>query len=121
MKKLLIFLFMAGTMTVAKADNLTPEQIKQKATELTRTMAAELQLNELEYIKVRTLNTEKLAALYQVRNAYQNDPEMKEKKFAELNQAYRQELTQLLNTAQVEKYLSWEGNANGTLTGFLSE
>ncbi|KAA9340072.1 hypothetical protein [Adhaeribacter soli] len=121
MKKLIIFLFMAGTLAVAKADEQTPAKINEKATALTRTMARELQLNELEYIKVKALNTEKLAALFEARNAYQNDPEMQERKFAELEQSYDQELTQLLNRNQYEKYLAWERTSNESLTSFLAE
>ena len=112
---------MAGTLSLAKAADQTPAKINEKATELTRTMTRELQLNEQEYIKVKALNSEKLAALYDARNAYRNDPEMQERKFAELEQSYNQELNQLLNRNQYERYLAWERTSNESLTSFLAE
>jgi predicted metal-dependent peptidase len=121
MKKLALLLFSTGMISVVQAGNLPQDQLTQKATELTRTMTAELQLNELEFIKIKNLNAEKLAAVQETRATYQNDPEMKQKKTTELEQSYNQELMQILNKAQAEKYMNWQQNSNKPFTSFLSE
>jgi hypothetical protein len=121
MKKLAILFFSVGMISVAHAGDFNQEQLKKKATEVTRTIAGELQLNELEFIKIRDLNIEKLAAVRDLRAAYQNDPEMQHKKTAELERSYQQELMQILNKDQAEKYLAWERDSHKSFTSFLSE
>lgn len=104
MKKLItsvLFALIVITTQAAGAD----EQVKTQAADMARRMANQIELNESEYIQVKSYLTEKLAAEVMIRDMYSNDIEMMFRKLNEADNACKQKIESLLNAKQLENYL----------------
>lgn len=108
----------AGAFAQSGAQSGTAS-IDTRVTTVTRNMANELGLNELEYIKLRALNREHFTKQREITSMYSNDMSMRDMKMTELNNAYEAQLNSFLNPKQMEAYASYkENSANYTaLTG----
>ncbi|GAB2942157.1 hypothetical protein GCM10027048_03320 [Hymenobacter coalescens] len=71
------------------------------AAELTRQMANRLQLNEAQYIRLRSVNQIKLARMDEIQWQYQQDPSARQAKMAELEAQYEQECRRILTPSQI--------------------
>lgn len=94
---------------------------RTKAYKMTRIMADNLRLNESEYIRVRTLNEERMAEAAQAAALYQNDPELKDSKLKEIEEQFDRQLQALLSPRQLEAYLVFKENPPVNYSAFLSE
>ena len=84
------------------------ETIQQEATQIARGLVGPLKLNELEYIKVRELAVQRILALNDIADYYQYDPKMMQKKSEAAKEAYEMRLKYILNSTQLENYLTLE-------------
>ena len=92
--------------------------IDAKAAATTRDMSTQLNLNESEYIRLRSLNRERFMKAYEISRMYSNDIAMRDKKMNEMQSAYETELRSFLNAKQLEAYATFkENNANFTALG----
>lgn len=110
MKKLLFTMvvsFMVGASALAQ--EVTKEQsLEQRASDLTRSMANELRLNESEYIKLKALNRDRLTRIDETLNRYSNDPGMRQAKLREINANFEANLTPILSKSQREAFMEYK-------------
>ena len=113
MKKLAFILAILPLGLFAKPGGVIENQdIHQEATEMARKLVGPLQLNELEYIKVKELMAQRIMALKDIADYYQYDPEMLKQKTEDAKIAYERRLRYILNSQQLENYLTLQ---NGEL------
>ncbi|MCJ8166714.1 DUF2806 domain-containing protein [Pontibacter sp. E15-1] len=109
MKKFLLFafvsiLFVANASAQATIGGPINARVEAACTEITRTMARELHLNELGYIKLKELNRGHLAKIDALVQTYEaQDVKLKEE-MEKLELAYEEALTTLLTPKQQEVY-----------------
>ncbi|WP_299820516.1 hypothetical protein [uncultured Pontibacter sp.] len=109
-------LFLLIVITVISATNvfaqygdytLTREQ-EAKCTELTRAMVNELRLNEMEYIKLKALNREKIAAEDATRESLKDNVAALELKLQEIETDFETKLTAILNANQLQAFAEYK-------------
>lgn len=111
MKKLLFALMILPLGLFAQpSGELNNESIQQEATALARSLVTPLQLNELEYIKVRELMTQRIMALNDIADYYQYDADLKQQKTEAAIAAYENRLKFMLNSQQLENYLTLQNS-----------
>ena len=107
MKKLLFILVVLPLGLFAKpSGELKNQNIQQEATEIARKLVGPLQLNELEYIKVKELMAQRIMALNDIADYYQYDAELMKRKTEAAKIAYERRLRYILNSQQLESYLT---------------
>src|SRR5688572_20823942 len=116
MKKILTSAFFTFTILTVTAgsnnSNSNSSNITTQATEFARQMINQVQLNESEYIQVRKCTIEKLQLVAQVQSMYSNDPEMMEKKLAEIENNYNFNLQRAMSPKQFESFVAYRAVAN---------
>ena len=88
----------------------------EEATEIARDMIGKVQLNEMEYIKVRAFTIDKLEKVAQIRSMYSNDPEMMNRKLAEAENDYNYKLQAALTPKQFASYVTYTNNLKAAAT-----
>ena len=106
MKKLFTSAFLFLVFLSAQAAQDTPDQIKAKATETTRTLAQKIGLNEQEYIRIKAYTVEKLMAVKEVNEMYANDAEMRTKKLQAIETEYNKSVVAVLSPKQNESFMA---------------
>lgn len=108
MKKIFTAAFLCLAFLTAQAQTAesTPEQLKTQATEQTRALAQKIGLNEMEYIKVKNFTLQKLIATQEVNQMYSNDPDMRQKKLAAIEEEYNKNLVATLTPKQHMNYVA---------------
>lgn len=116
MKKLLLSALFIGTVYTAQAQTTltgtaasSRAVLSMSATEMTRQMYNELELNEGQYIKLRALNQARLDRFNEVERMYSNDSQMREAKIKEVNSQLDEEFAQVLSPKQFTAYLAMDG------------
>jgi len=92
-------------LVTANASN-DVSQMNNLASDIARRMANQIELNESEYIQVKSFTLEKLTQVATIRDMYNNDFEMMVNKINEVENAYTHKIESLLNTKQFENYLA---------------
>lgn len=105
MKNLLTTAFLFLTILTASATS-NDATIRNEASDITRRLANQIQLNESEYIQVKNFTVEKLTAVADIKAMYTNDMEMMFRKLNETEKAYNHKITSLLNAKQLDNYLA---------------
>jgi hypothetical protein len=96
----------------------TGNSLDARVAATTREMSSQLNLNESEYIRLRSLNRERFLKASEITRMYSNDVAMRDKKMNEMQNAYETELQSFLNAKQLEAYSIYkETNANFTAFG----
>ena len=107
MKKLLFILVIFPLGLFAKpTGELKNQDIQLEATQMARKLVGPLQLNELEYIKVKELMAQRIMALNDIADYYQYDADMMKRKTEATKIAYERRLRYILNSQQLENYLT---------------
>ncbi|MFT2007829.1 hypothetical protein ACMA1I_04075 [Pontibacter sp. 13R65] len=119
MKKLLLLsIFILSTASVSFAQTgqvrLSPEAEK-KCSELTRAMSETLQLNELEYIKVKALNREFFAKTAEILAAYKSDKAAREQMLQDLEGKFEDNLKALLTPMQLHAYTHYKSTQQASM------
>lgn len=118
MKKLILSMFLlGGVISVQAQTNLagtaatSQSMASMSSTEMTRQMYNDLQLNEGQYIKLKSLNQSKLDRFNEINRMYSNDQQMLKAKMSELNNQLDVEFAEILSPEQFTHYLEQEGRA----------
>lgn len=107
MKKLLTTAFFAITLFTVNAEG---NDAYNRASDLARRMATEIQLNEREYIEVRRLAVQKIERIEEIKSMYSNDADMMSKKMKEAEENFNYNLRASLSNKQFENYIAKSGN-----------
>lgn len=107
MKKIFLALVLLPLGLIAQPSNeLANEAIQKEATQMARSLVGPLKLNEMEYIKVRELAVQRVMALNDIADYYQYDQKMMKQKTEAAKVAYERRLKYILNSKQLENYLT---------------
>jgi len=116
MKKFILSALFLGAVYTAQAQtNLagtaatTRTVLSMSATDMTRRMYNELELNEGQYVKLKALNQARLDRFRELERMYSNDPQMLDAKINEVNEQLDEEFAQVLTPKQFTAYLELEG------------
>jgi len=112
MKKLLLiisfFCFFSG---MAFAQDIS-SSAEKRINLLTRVMATELNLNESEYLRLRSLNRERVVKADEIAELYGDNQEMLTKKINELEISFDKKFTAMLNPTQLAAYSQYKHRPN---------
>ncbi|MBA9078722.1 hypothetical protein [Rufibacter quisquiliarum] len=118
MKKFLLSAFFIGAVYTAQAQtNLagtaatTRAVLSMSATDMTRQMYNNLELNEGQYIKLKALNQARLDRYSEIERMYSNDTQMRDAKIKEVNDQLDEQFAEVLTPKQFTAYLEMEGRA----------
>jgi hypothetical protein len=82
--------------------------VEAKCTNITRSMAHELRLNEPEYIKLKELNRERIVKTDALLQSFkENDPELNQQ-MKEIELAYEQQIASFLKPDQLHAYINYK-------------
>ncbi|MFC6999876.1 hypothetical protein [Rufibacter roseus] len=117
MKKLILSAFLFSAFYTAQAQTeLTGAAAASRAnlatmsaTEMTRQMYNDLELNEGQYIKLKALNQSRIDRYNEIQRMYSNDTQMRDAKMREVNEQIDKEYAQILTPKQFTAYLENEG------------
>jgi hypothetical protein len=104
MKKTLLaitFLLSSALMAFAQDGSSSTEK---RVNMLTRIMASELGLNESEYLRLKTLNRERVVKSDEIAELYSLDLDLQNKKIQELEASFDKKLKVMLSPDQLELY-----------------
>lgn len=105
------FIFTLSAGNAFAQERPVAKNLDSKVTSVTRTMASELGLNEMEYIKLKDLNRDRLIKQREIRKMYSNDQAMLDMKMNELGSNYEAELNSFLTDTQREAYATYKADA----------
>ncbi|KAA9339771.1 hypothetical protein F0P96_03915 [Hymenobacter busanensis] len=94
----------------AFASNGEEQPLKARATNMTRQMQRTAQLNEGQYLKVKQLTMDMLAAEENAKKLYAGEPDALNKRIAEVQEAYERDLAAILKPAQLVAYKQAQTN-----------
>ena len=105
MKKAYVFVLMllSGQGAVLAADS-DGGAIQSRATAMTRSMSAKVQLDEGQYLKVKLLNIRMLTEADDLKTRFAADPAILDQHLAETQMRYEMDLASLLRPKQVAMY-----------------
>ncbi|AKQ45441.1 hypothetical protein TH63_06975 [Rufibacter radiotolerans] len=123
MKKFILSALFLGAIFTAQAQtNLTGTAatvrtvLSMSATEMSRQMYNDLQLNEGQYVKIKALNQARLDKFSEIEKMYANDAQMRDAKIKEVNAQLDQEFAAILTPKQFTAYLEFDGRPVQTST-----
>lgn len=105
---LVISAFLITNIAFAQSPFKLSREAEQRCTEITRTMAMELRLNELGYIKLKELNRERMLATQEILANLNNDTHLVEQKLEELAKTYDEKVSAFLNPNQLQAYANYK-------------
>lgn len=88
----------------AAADPETDNPLNQRATALTRAMTSKMQLDEGQYLKLKSLNLRMLSTMEDLKDRFAADPEIRDIRMAEAQTSYHMELALMLRPTQLMAY-----------------
>ena len=108
MKKLVLsFVAVIFFSFAAPAQDISSSADK-RITLLTRVMATELQLNEAEFIKLRSLNRERILKSDEIAVLYRADSALMATKLNEVEANFDKQFTAILNPVQLAAYTNYK-------------
>ncbi|UYZ60316.1 hypothetical protein [Hymenobacter latericus] len=111
MKKLLYLLAFALPLCFAQVAAASDDNSLQgRATKLTRQLAEKVPLNEAQFVKVRRLNLDMLAATLSLKDKFANDPAQLDVALAELQDRYEWDMASILWPRQMVAYRQTKAN-----------
>ncbi|RDC62814.1 hypothetical protein [Adhaeribacter pallidiroseus] len=114
MKKLFLsFIIVAFFSCVAQAQDV-PASADKRINLLTRVMATELQLNEAEFIKLRSLNRERILKSDEIAVLYGSDAAVVATKLKEVEDNFDKQFTAILNPVQQAAYTNYKQTTEET-------
>ena len=116
MKKLILILFPIILSSAGVLAQNIPSSAEKRIDLLTRVMATELQLNEVAFIKLRSLNRERILKADEVAAMYSNEPAIAEAKLNEIEKSFNKKFLALLNPVQIAAYQNYQKGPDEKLT-----
>ncbi|QNF35353.1 hypothetical protein HUW51_22515 [Adhaeribacter swui] len=122
MKKLYLSLFVAAFFSLAAQAQDISSSADKRINLLTRVMATELQLNEAEFIKLRSLNRERILKSDEIATLYSADATVMAAKMKEVEDNFDKQFTAILNPVQLAAYTNYKhANEDANLTAAQTE
>ncbi|GEO06934.1 hypothetical protein AAE02nite_45980 [Adhaeribacter aerolatus] len=115
MKKFLLSLLFILILAYSAEAQQISESAEKRVALITRVMAAELGLNESEYIRLKAFNRERIVKGDQISEFYANNPEMKTKKLLELEANFDKKFKTMLNPTQLAAYAAYKHDPTSDL------
>ncbi|KAA5544833.1 hypothetical protein [Adhaeribacter rhizoryzae] len=113
-KTLLSLLFLSFFAYQANAQQIS-ESAEKRIALITRVMAAELGLNESEYIRLKSLNRERIVKGDEISEFYNNNPDLKTRKLMELEASFDKKFKAMLNPIQLAAYAAYKHDPESDL------
>ena len=113
-KNLLLLFFLCLFSSNLFAQDISPSAEK-RINLLTRVMAAELGLNESEYIRLKVLNQERIIKSDQIAEIYSHDPATQAKKILELETNFDKKIRAMLSPTQLATYAAYRHGPDNEL------
>ncbi|MFC5269830.1 hypothetical protein [Adhaeribacter terreus] len=120
MKNLTIFLAFILLCTTGISFAQAGGNLDARVATVTRSMSANLGLNEMDYIKLKTLNHDNMVKASEINSQYLNDATLREMKISELQADYENQLRAFLSPKQMEAYIAYKENKQN-YTAFSAE
>ena len=120
MKNLATFLVFTFLCTSGATLTHAGGNLDARVATVTRSMSAQLGLNEMDYIKLKTLNHDNMVRATEINTAYANDATLREMKISQLQADYETQLRAMLSAKQMEAYVAYKQNKNN-YTAFSAE
>ncbi|MBK0403652.1 hypothetical protein I5M27_11695 [Adhaeribacter sp. BT258] len=121
MKTLFTLVFLGVALSGAAQTSISESELAHNATTISRVMAKKLQLNEQEYIQIKSLTLEKLRTVNEIIENYAYNPTLRSLKLEEAENAYQRQIRHALSARQVEQYLARHEEAESVLTSMPLE
>ena len=115
MKQFLLSLFFIILFSYSAEAQQISDSAEKRIALITRVMAAELGLNESEYIRLKAFNRERIVKGDQIAEFYANNPEMKTKKLLELEANFDSKFKAMLNPSQLAAYAAYKHDPESDL------
>jgi hypothetical protein len=109
MKKIFVMIMLAAAAQFATAQTKTSSASMYNSDQISRDMQRDLELDEAQYIKVRSLNKDKYTRMAEIEAMYQNDPQMRKQKTDALNAEMDAQYQSVLRGEQYNNYLTTQG------------
>ena len=100
----IVCLFIFLDVACAQQTSSTSSSAEKRINLLSRVMASELGLNESEYLRLQSLNRERVIKADEIAELYGNDQEMLTKKLKELEISFDKKFTAMLSPSQLATY-----------------
>ncbi len=91
----------SGSLLAPPADPVMDLSLSQRASTMTQPLITTLELNEGEYIRLRTIHRILLASIDDINTQYASDPATRHTKLVELQGYYEQERVRVLTPMQM--------------------
>lgn len=115
MKKFLLsLLFLLFFAYNAQAQEIS-ESAEKRIALITRVMAAELGLNESEYIRLKSFNRERIVKGDEISEYYGNNPELKARKLMDLEASFDKKFKAMLSPTQLAAYAAYKHDPESDL------
>lgn len=114
------FLF-ALAITAVGQNGASNPVVDQVSTELTRSMADQLALNENDYIKIKALNQQRLTSATEAAKLYADDEAMRISRLAEIEAEYEEKLFKMLNGRQVAAYAEFKEKPEASFVSLVQK
>ena len=120
MKNLATFLVITFLCTSGATMAQAGGNLDAQVATVTRNMSAQMGLNEMDYIKLKTINHDNMLRASEINKAYANDATLREMKISELQADYEKQLRAMLSSKQMEAYAAYKQNKSN-YTAFSAE
>jgi hypothetical protein len=94
---------------------------RANAHQVSRIMAAQLRLNESEYIMLRTLNEERRLQTAEISVEYRYDLEMRDGKLKAVEDKFERQVVAFLSASQLDAYILFKQNSPVVYTTYLTD
>ncbi|MFC6998773.1 hypothetical protein [Rufibacter roseus] len=118
MKNFTLTLYFLLALAVSAVAQNTPQNpaMEKATTDLTRLMAESMALNEVDYIKLKAINTERLTLTTEVEKLYADDEVMLNSRLQEIEEEYEEKVFKILNSRQVAAYAEFKQRPEANFT-----
>ncbi|QHL89200.1 hypothetical protein GU926_17895 [Nibribacter ruber] len=116
-----VFFFFALVVSAAAQKSPSNPALDQASSNLTRSMMQTMGLNEDEYIKLKTLNQERLAKATEADKLYADDTEQRDVRLREIEDEFEVKLFNMLNTRQITAYAEFKQKPEANFLAIVQE
>jgi len=119
MQKLILSIACFFSLFITASAQEISSSAEKRINLLTRVMATELGLNESEYIRLKTMNRERVIKADELAELYSDNQELMNKKIYELEVSFDKKFTAILSQRQLAAYSQYKHRPNAQIA--LSE
>ena len=121
MKKIFFAIVLSMGMTAAIAQSKTSASASYNVDQMSSQMMSDYGLDEAQYIRVKSINRDRVNRMTEIDRMYANDPQMRQQKLDALNSEFDSRYQEVFRGEQYQSYLNAQGRGTtaqpGTSTG----